>query len=456
MPKTPEFNFSTNSSKESFETLPGIAKKKLIEVAMEEEETLRRLVESGKASDYADASRIHEASIGKRDKKLEVTGKEAAYVIQELYEAKVELYRSGELFKNAAEFRERHKDDIVPKLNWEKYKEFLHVEISQGHDGKFYTRINEHDFGPPIYFLPKDSSPEFVQKVEEIINASLYTHLITSDKKKINKQGYFEQRSFEPSVKAIQDNKVQNELGFYVTPTFNQYQGSGGLRIYFNEHLMNIMKPKTQEEIEATETMWDEYERIGIYPIHEERHWQLDKFIRLSTGGERQRYDAGCTEYIPWLLAGKVSKADSQYFTTELGTVKVLPTKILSKTHTGGGTFSATLEIGPVDSDLADLLTVSYPDDPKVTPHELRSFIEYCRNVPKSVIERITNEGKAPILFPIRKITPQIISGVIDANGPTVQRIAIPVDGQMKVFDYKMQEIKHPAELQTKKGPQSI
>ncbi len=457
MPEQPkQFDFSKEKDQEKFKRLRDDLKEEVIVDAKEKSLRMLNKIETGEAKNYDEAEKKIEGGRKLRTEDIEKIvkanftscswfskgGSRYYYEIAErIVEGEKRLAaddrengdEAAEIMKDYfSKYAEQKLDEkgllesfVHADLNWDNFKDILYVDV-RTHEGNEEIVCNGIGFNPIVPLIEK-RNPEFKSLVEQVINNSFFEHYTSgwmghdsSDSK------------FYKNLTDIEKGSFCKNNGFYVAPTFYSWGGSGDESskgktvLYFNDFLMKIMTP-SPEVVSKYIFSIDEHPEAefgrGSY-LNKNK-----KFVivaeRLETGYSKSSLrnatgEEGDVEFILALLAGK--NHDLTFYSDVLGLMLELPSDSISEIITQdewGKDRKWGVDLKGKDPILLKLLSSN----------------ECGVEGTKLIIDPL-NKGSKCVTWPIMRIIPEILSGVIEyGKNNEVLRVAVPENGKFKVYD---------------------
>ena len=303
-------------------------------------------------------------------------------------------------------------------LNWDKFKEYLFIRKNEPR--AFYSVI-------PL--IEKNAHPDFKKLVEKIANDSLFIHGISGDGDGIVNN------DIKTAAEYIEKSMFRSETGFYISLSYTA-RWHGHLIIYFNKQLIDLLKPS----FESQRKIYSEAQQSkgGLEGTQGGPH--VDSHYKTPVGsvnkGGRGIYLSKNVGFVNW-TAGLLARK-SKFFD---GAESILGTVIHSKAEASPESRRGyPISIGPIDPVL--LKALAYDDSDIVDGNRLAISDYYD---PKKAEDYTA-------LLPIQRITPDIVSGIIQYeyrdgiglhdSGLFVKKIAVPENGKLKIYNPDMSEEK--------------
>ncbi|TSC92671.1 MAG: Uncharacterized protein CEN89_539 [Candidatus Berkelbacteria bacterium Licking1014_7] len=291
---------------------------------------------------------------------------------------------------------------LTPDLTFEQLKRFKE-------DKREYATF--HGIVPLIPKSPESQhkNTEFIKLlVEQIINSALLDHTLGREGGK---------KTIEDAIILCERKLFKEPGGFYVTPVTNSW-GSNSVYLtnprnkttvfYFNEHLLDLITPKDHTDKD-------------------------EKALNFRTGSRAEHFQEGASPHklLESLRSGIISFPK---LNTCLG-IKMYVPVILDREK-------GKLFIGPVPDEVIDLCSFN---DGEIADNNIlvKSVSDVSGRIYDLKIEDVNSGERYPIVLPIQKILPSIVSGIIEYGlFGMINKVAVPNEnGKFRLYDGTGNEI---------------
>lgn len=333
-----------------------------------------------------------------------ITGDEAVELAMSYYK-KIALEKMKELGIDPQKY------DYI-EIDWEKFKDFLFLKEGLGSSTE-------------VIFIPNDSSQEFKDVVSKIANNSFFYHVISGWNKGSSE-------TLEDAAGEIEDRTFKRNTGFYVTSKLQPWSltKGNGLRLYFNEDLVKLITPTLEAIREVFQDEYFKKDKWGQDWKNKNDAIDFSKSVYLESTGSRSTPGTFDEKGDPLKIISLLGKSGIKlpYYNDVLG---VLLHTSFEKIEIDG---KEKVAMGPLDPKLIKIIAI---DDSEI--FEENKLLVESWDAERMLLWEFNKSGKNKLednaIAPVKRITADIVSGVIEFEGYVAKRVAIPEGDKMKIYD---------------------